>query len=157
MRSKHVPQIAVTISEPALHGQPGALPARAGSGASWPAELVRRMICDSAVTRFVLSLGHRVVESSHTRRTLTPHERRIKEIETGGVCQAAGCNHGPATGHRLIPHHPTPYAVEPVTSVEDSVLVCELTHHDVHEGGRAVRLKDGRVLGPFGWVQPHAA
>lgn len=156
-RGKHVPQIAITISEPALHDQPGALPGRARSGARWPAGLVRRLLCDSAITRFVLSLGHRVVEASHTERTLKPHERRIKDLETGGVCQAAGCSNGDATGYRLVPHHPTPYSIDPVTSLQDSVLFCELTHHDVHVGGRTVRLKDGRVLGPLGWIQKRSA
>ena len=156
-RGKHVPHIAVTISEAALHDQPGALPGRARSGAIWPAGLVRRTLCNSAVTRFVLSLGHRVIESSHTERTLKPHERRIKDIETGGVCQGAGCHRGHATGHRLIPHHPTPYAVNPVTSLDDAVYFCAVTHHDVHEGGKTIRLKDGRRLNADGWVADLAA
>jgi hypothetical protein len=154
VRGKHVPQIAITISEPALHGQPGALPGRATSGAIWPAALVRRLVCDSAITRFVLSLGHRVIESSHTERTLKPPERRIKDIETGGVCEGAGCGRGYATGHRLVPHHPTPYAIDPITSLDDAVYLCEVTHADVHEGGKTIRLKDGRRLGPNGWVMP---
>jgi hypothetical protein len=157
VRGKHVPLVAVTISESALHGLPGALPGRATSGAIWPAPLVRRMVCDSAITRFVLSLGRRVIEMSHAERTLKPHERRMKQVETGGVCQGAGCGRGERTGHRLIPHHPTPYAINPVTSVHDTVLFCELTHADVHVGGKTVRLKDGRVLGPDGWVHPCAA
>jgi hypothetical protein len=156
-RGKHVPQIAITISEPALHDQPGALPARVTSGAIWPAGLVRRMICDSAITRFVLSLGHRVIESSHTDRTLKPHERRIKQLETGGVCQAAGCSKGLHTGHPLTPHHPTPYSVDPVTSLNDTVLLCAVSHHDVHEGGKTIRLKDGRLIGPTGWIAASAA
>jgi hypothetical protein len=71
-RGKHVPHIGVTISEPALHDQPGALPGRATSGAIWPAGLVRRILCDSAITRFVLSLGHRssnpAIPSEHSSR-----------------------------------------------------------------------------------------
>jgi hypothetical protein len=157
VRGKHVPHIAVTISEPALHDRPGALPGRAISGAIWPARLVRQLLCDSAVTRFVLSLGHRVVESSHTQRTLKPHERRIKQIETGGICQAAGCQKGLHTGHRLIPHHVTAYAISGMTSLEDTVLFCDVTHHDLHEGARAIRLEDGRIVGPAGWVKSDAA
>lgn len=151
-RGKHVPHVGITISEAALHDQPGALPGRTTSGAIWPAALVRRTLCDSAITRFVLSLGHRVVESSHTERSIKPHERRIKDVETGGVCQAAGCYKGDQTGHRLIPHHVIPYAICGSTSLEDTVLVCEGTHHDVHDGDKTVRLKGGRVIGPLGWV-----
>jgi hypothetical protein len=157
LRGKHPPQLAITISEPALHGRGGALPARVASGARWPAALVRRLVCDSAITRFVLSLGHRVIETSHTGRTLTPHERRIKHLETGGVCQGAGCTRGEHTGHRLIPHHATPYALCGTTSLADTVLLCDVTHHDLHQGGKTVRLKDGRLLGLAGWVDRTAA
>jgi hypothetical protein len=156
-RGKHVPHIAVTISEPALHDQPGALPGRATSGAIWPAGLVRRILCNSAVTRFVLSLGHRVIESSHTERTLKPHERRIKDIETGGVCQGAGCHKGRHSGHALIPHHVTAYAICGTTSLDDTVYFCTVTHHDLHEGGKTIRLKDGRRVNASGWVRPNAA
>ncbi|MBK5306255.1 MAG: DUF222 domain-containing protein [Frankiaceae bacterium] len=156
-RGKHVPHVGITISEPALHDQPGALPGRATSGAIWPAGLVRRTLCNSTITRFVLSLGHRVIESSHTARTIKPHERRIKDIETGGICQAAGCHKGDQTGHRLIPHHATPYAICGTTSLDDTVLFCECTHHDLREGDKTIRLKDGRRLNAHGWVTDRAA
>ena len=32
----------------------------------------------------MLSLGRRVIELSHTERTLKPHERRLKRLETEG-------------------------------------------------------------------------
>jgi hypothetical protein len=157
LRGKHVPHIAVTISDTAVHNQPGALPARAASGARWPTALVRRVLCDSALTRYVLSLGHRVLETSHTERTLKPHERRIKQLETGGICQGAGCTRGPHSGHPLIPHHANPYALCGTTSLDDTVLFCAVTHHDLHEGGKTIRLKDGRLLSPTGWVETRAA
>jgi len=152
-RGKHAPHIAITIAADALHDQPGALPGRAASGASWPVGRVRHLLCDSAITRFVLGLGHRVMESSHTERTLKPHERRLKQLETGGVCQAAGCSKGLSSGHRLIPHHVRPYAVCRETSLLDTALLCESTHHDLHEGGKTIRLKDGRRLCASGWVE----
>jgi hypothetical protein len=152
VRGKHVPHLAIAVRGETLHRRAGALPARGQSGASLPVSLVRRLLCGSEITRFVLGLGHRVLESSHTERTLKPHERRIKDLETGGVCQGAGCRRGHATGHRLIPHHVAPYSRAGTTSLGDTALLCEVTHHDVHEGGKAVRLKDGRVIGPDGWV-----
>jgi hypothetical protein len=150
MRDKVAPHLAVTVSAAALHGAPGALPARGASGASLPIGLVRHWLCDSAITRFVLSLGNKVLEASHTARTLKAHERRVKHLETGGVCQGAGCTRG--SGHRLVPHHPVAYAVDPITSLADTVLLCERTHQDTHEGGRTILLKDGRYLGPDGWA-----
>ena len=149
-RDKVAPHVGVTVDLRTLHGMPGAIPAVGASGNTLPLSLVRQWMCDSSITRFVLGLGRRVIELSHTDRTLKPHERRAKHVETGGQCQGAGCTRGP--GHRLVPHHPVPYSVDPTTSLSDSVLLCDATHQDIHVGGRTIRLKDGRHLGPHGWV-----
>ena len=149
LRDKHAPHLAVTVSLDALTGRPGTLGPVGGSGTVLPRSLVRRWTCDGALTRFVLSLGRKVLETSHTERTLKPHERRAKRIETGGRCQGAGCTRGP--GHRLIPHHATPWASSGTTSLSDTVLLCEQTHHQLHDG-HTIGLKDGRHLGPHGWV-----
>ena len=150
-RDKVAPHIAVHIGPGALHGEPGALPAVGASGASLPLSLVRRWWCDSAATRFVMSLGRRVIEASHTERTLKAHERRAKQFETGGRCQASGCRCG--QGRRLIPHHPHPWWSSHTTSLRDSVLFCERDHALLHQG-RTIRLKDGRLLNERGWIQP---
>jgi hypothetical protein len=154
-RGKAVPHISIRVGADALHDQPGALPAVGGSGQSLPASLVRRLLCDSAVTRFVMGLGNKVIEMSHTARTIKEHERKAKIMETGGVCQAAGCHHPP--GLRLIPHHPDAYAKTGTTSFYDTVMLCEPSHNDVHEGGKTIRLKDGRLLSADGWVTASAA
>ncbi len=147
-RGKTAPQIQVTVGLDSLHGAPGTLGAVAASGTVLPRSLVRRWWCDSAVTRFVLGLGGRVVQTSHTERTLKAHERHAKAVETGGHCQGSGCTRGP--GHPLIPHHATPWAASRTTSVTDTVLLCEQTHHLLHTG-HPVRLKDGRWLDAHGW------
>ncbi len=154
LREKVAPHLAITVPIEALHDAPGALPPVAASGARLPRSLVRSWWCDSSVTRFVLGLGRRVVELSHTERTLKAHERRIKRIETGGRCQGAGCRRGP--GDRLVPHHVDPWSDVGTTSLGDTVLLCEQTHHDLHSG-KTILLKDGRRLGPHGWVTERAA
>jgi hypothetical protein len=98
----------------------------------------------------VLSLGRKVIETSHIERTLKPHERRAKRIETGNRCQIAGCRCGP--GATLIPHHPDPWWRCGTTSKDDTVLICESNHHDLHSGGHTLRLKDGRWLNEHGWT-----
>jgi hypothetical protein len=153
-RDKTAPHLSVTVPVEALHDEPGALPPVAASGARLPRSLVRTWWCDSAVTRFVMSLGHRVLETSHTERTLKAHERRAKRVETGGRCQGAGCCRGPGT--RLVPHHGEPWARCRTTSLSDAVLLCEQTHALLHRG-RTIRLKDGRRLGPDGWITEQAA
>jgi hypothetical protein len=149
-RGKVLPQIFVRVGLDTLHGAPGARPAVGGSGQRLPVSLVRRWWCDSAVTRFVMGLGNKVIEMSHTTRTLKPHERKAKVMETGGRCQAAGCTAPPGTP--LIPHHPNPWVHCGTTSFYDSVMVCDRSHDDIHVGGRTIRLRDGRLLGPNGWV-----
>jgi hypothetical protein len=149
-RGKALPQVFVRVGLDALHGAPGALPAVGGSGQRLPMSSVRRMVCDSAVTRFVMGLGNKVIEMSHTVRTIKAHERKAKLMETGGRCQAAGCTHPP--GVPLIPHHPDAYARSRLTSFYDTVLLCEPSHDDIHVGGRTIQLRDGRLLGPDGWV-----
>jgi hypothetical protein len=155
-RGKVVPHISVVCPVDTLASAPGALPALGGSGATVPLSLVKQLMCDSAVTRFVLSLGHQVIEMSHTVRTLKPHERKAKDVEVGGRCQAAHCRS--PHGTRLIPHHPDAYATSGTTSFYDTVMLCEGgCHDDVHVGGHVVRLRDGRALGPEGWLPVAAA
>jgi hypothetical protein len=149
-RGKVVPHVLVRVGADALQGRPGATPAVGGSGRTLPMSLVKQWLCDSAVTRFVLGLGGRVIEMSHTARTLKPHERRAKLMETGEVCQAAGCH--PPPGTPLVPHHPDAYARSGTTSFYDTVMFCDRSHDDIHVGGKTLRLKDGRLLGPNGWV-----
>jgi hypothetical protein len=159
-RDKVAPHLLVTVGLDALHGGPGARPAVAASGAALPLSLVRSWWCESAVSRLVLGLGRRVIEASHTERTLKAHERRAKVVETGGQCQGAGCTRGP--GHRLIPHHVDPWSRCGTTSLADTVLFCEPTHTQLHSG-KVIRLKDGRSLDADGWVvqvpgeSPHRA
>lgn len=155
LRDKVAPHVGVTVGSDLLEQQPGALPAVSPTtGARLPGSLVRRWLCDSAVTRFVLSLGGRVIETSHTERTLKGHERRIKKVETGNRCQVAGCRCGPSSGSpsRLVPHHPDAFARTGRTSLGDTVWICEANHHDLHSGKRTLRLRDGRWLDENGWT-----
>ena len=151
VRGKAQVCVNVTVSAEALTGVPGALPATGSAGQTLPISLVRRLACDNALTRFVLSLGHKVIETSHTSRTLKPHERTIKQLEVGGVCETAGCGRGDPTGHPLIPHHVTPYAQCKTTSLEDTVMLCEISHAHVHHGN-TIRLKNGRRINEHGWA-----
>ena len=149
-RGKVVPQISIRVGLDTVHDLPGALPAIGGSGQTLPGSLVRWLLCDSAITRFVMGLGNTVLEMSHTARTAKEHERRAKEMETGGVCQAAGCH--PPPGTPLVPHHPDAYAKTGTTSFYDTVMLCPSSHHDVHEGKKTIRLKDGRLMSEAGWI-----
>jgi hypothetical protein len=147
-RDKVAPHVGVIVGIESLHGEAGSLPPLSTvTGRPLPLRLVRRWWCDSAATRFVMSLGRRVLETSHTERTLKAHERRAKQVETGAVCQGAGCS-----GHGTIPHHPDPWWKTGITSYREAVMLCKRTHHDVHDGKKTIRLKDGRWLNEHGWA-----
>ncbi|HVM28594.1 MAG TPA: DUF222 domain-containing protein [Mycobacteriales bacterium] len=155
VRGKTAPHIAVIVPLGFLEGLPGALPARTEHGLRLSREQVRRMAGGSLFTRLVLDARNRVVEVSHTQRTSTALERLILKVQGGCTCSGAGCARGPATGHRLIPHHASLFSKTGTTELDDTVLLCELTHdHHLHDQRRNIRLKDGRVLGPDGSVRP---
>ena len=149
-RGKAVPHLLITVPLAALNDEPGAAPAIAASGASIPAPLARRWLSDSHLTRLVLSLGRRVIETSHTQRTLKAHERHALHVQWGGRCAAAGCPSPPGTP--LVPHHPNSWASTRTTSYTDSIPVCHHTHHDLHQGHKTIRLRDGRYLSADGWT-----
>ena len=152
VRGKAPITMSITVSSEALHGVPGALPATGSAGQTLPISLVRRLACEgTAFTRFIMSLGNRVIASSHTSRTLSPHERKIKRIETGGICEAAGCTRGDPTGDPLIPHHIEPHAKCGTTSLADTAMFCDISHADLHHG-KTIRLKNGRRINENGWV-----
>jgi hypothetical protein len=154
VRGKAAPHVAITASLDFVEGVPGSLPARAEHGTRCSREQLRRLLCRSTFTRLVLDAQRRVVEASHTQRTSTALERLVLKVQGGAVCSGAACARGPATGHRLIPHHASLFSRTGTTELADTVLLCEPDHdHELHARGRRLRLKDGRVLGPDGWVR----
>ena len=153
LRDKVAPHLAVTVGLETLLDVPGTLPAVSdANGAVLPAGLVRRLLCDGRLTRVVLGLGRRVREVSHSARTATAHERRELHVRWGGRCAEAGCPSPPGTA--LTPHHVQPFAEVGHTAIDDTVPICEVTHRDVHVGRRSVTLRDGRRIGPHGWLGP---
>ncbi len=84
-RGKAVPHLLITVPLATLNNEPGAPPAVAASGASIPAPLARRWLCDSQLTRLVLSLGgHRDQphpadpQSPRTTRPARPMGRPVR-------------------------------------------------------------------------------
>jgi hypothetical protein len=153
-RGKAAPHVGVTVDLDFVQGVPGSLPARTRHGARLSRQQIRELLCRSTFTRLVLDATSRVVEVGHTQRTSTALERLILGVQCGGVCQRAGCGNGPRNGYRLRPHHGELFSNTGRTALDDTVLICEPDHdHELHGKGRALRLKDGRVLGPNGWIR----
>jgi hypothetical protein len=156
LRDKVAPHVSVVVENDFLHGVPGALPARTASGARWSRRQVRRLLSDSVFTRMVRDASHRIIEVSHTERTLKGFERRILHAQWGSTCAGATCCRGPATGDRLVPHHPELFSRTGTTSLHEAIPLCEQEHFQLHDG-KLIKLKDGRWLGPDGWVGQRSA
>jgi hypothetical protein len=52
----------------------------------------------------------------------------------------------------VIPHHVLGYAEDQVTSLDETLPVCEVLHRDLHVGHKTVRLRDGRYVNEHGFV-----
>jgi hypothetical protein len=153
-RGKAAPHVVVTVPVEYLAGIPGALPGRTASGGRLTRDQVRDLLCRGQFTRMVMDARNRVVEVSHTQRTATALERLILHVQTGGVCQRRACGNGPRTGHPLVPHHVELFSDTGTTALDDTVWICDVDHdHYLHGQDRNLTLKDGRVIGPNGWVR----
>lgn len=156
-REKAAPHLLVTVDHEYLSGRPGALPARGAGGSHLTRRQLAGLGCDVRVTRLVLDAGRRVVEASHTQRTATALERLIVHTTWAGRCAVTGCARGPDTGHRLTPHHAELYSTTRTTALADTVPLCDTDHDLLHRRRRALRLRDGRWIGPDGWTQARAS
>lgn len=147
--------VNVTLPADAVDGRPGALPPLGDSGMPLARSLVKRWWCDARVTAFFLRRGGTVLGAAHVGRTLTALERRAALIQYDNRCAGVGCCRGkPDPLRPLRPHHVLRFAEDGVTRLEDTVMVCDTLHHDLHDGGQTVRLRDGRLLREQGWVDP---
>jgi len=145
-------QVNVTLSSDLIQGQPGARPATADSGAMIPRSMLHRWWCDSRVTGYVLNRGGQALRAVHLGRTLTALERRAAAIEHRNRCAGIGrCRSGTDPTTELVPHHVRRYTDDGVTSLTDTVLVCDVLHRDLHEGQQRLRLRNGRYLTENGW------
>ena len=148
-------QIVVTVAAETLDRQPGALPGRTGSGRPVSCRLIRRWACGSALTRHVLSLarhGHRR-RATPSGPSPAPNDAPCTP-RPADAARATGCTRSTRhPGTVLHPHHATPWALSGTTSLADTVHLCDQCHGHLHRG-HPLRLRDGRRLGPDGWLPP---
>ena len=140
--------LTIIIREETLTQQGGALPARLADGTRLPASAAQRLGCDGRLSAVIVdALGH-ALHASGTHRHATQRERRALHAQWGG-CAIDGCTE-PFSHTR--PHHVIPWWLSKITRLKDLAPLCEHHHHDIHEGKRTLRLRDGRHIGPLGWV-----
>ena len=108
-------------------------------GGTLPAETVRRMACDSAITR-ITGLGELEQEITHASRTIPPATRRAL-VARDQHCVFPGCDRPSpwCDGHHLVF-----WADGGPTKLENLGLVCGPHHRKLHEEGWTLNRKDGR-------------
>ncbi|MFE7506942.1 DUF222 domain-containing protein [Promicromonospora sp. NPDC057488] len=128
---------ATTGSAAGLLGSGGAVFTESGSRI--PRGLLRRLACDSAVTRIVFGPDGAVLDVGRARRTVSGQMRRAV-IARDGHCVFPGCDQPPS---RCEVHHAvTHWADGGDTSVSNSALLCWFHHQLVDTRGITMHWAD---------------
>jgi hypothetical protein len=135
------PQIIITTSVETLAGMAGAPAGRLQWGGTVPAETVRRLACDSAITR-ITGLGELEQEITHASRVLPPATRRAL-VARDQHCVFPGCDRPAPWCHG---HHLKFWGEGGPTRLENLGLVCGAHHRKVHEEGWSLARKDSRWI-----------
>ncbi len=132
-RSKVRANVNVIVDLPTLQGEGWASRSRAELVGIGPAalETVRRLLCDSHLTRIVTNGTSQVLDVGRNSRFVSEPQRAALIVRDGG-CVFPSCNRD----HRWCDaHHLTPYVESNRTDLPDLVLLCTRHHTAVHEGG----------------------
>ena len=105
--------------------------ARLGSGQTVSNETARHIACDSAITRVLFGPDGMPLNIGRTQRLVPAHIRRAAEARDGG-CVFAGCRN---PSWWCDAHHVAEWIADHgETSVENTALLCERHHTQVHHG-----------------------
>ncbi|WP_225753568.1 HNH endonuclease signature motif containing protein [Actinotalea sp. Marseille-Q4924] len=119
---------------------PGAPRAGTAGPATWddttpvPLTVLRRLACDSEITRILLGPGSTILDVGRAARTVTGQLRRAV-ITRDRHCAYPGCHTPP---DRCEVHHPHHWADGGPTSLTNSVLLCWHHHDHVHRTGTTI-------------------
>ncbi len=144
--------LTVTCSLASLLGEPGAVPGllhRPGlPPVPLPAATLQRLGCDSILSAVLTDAAGHPVGAAGSHRSATLRERRALRTQWGPTCAVQGCSNT-----RTVPHHVVPWWLAKQTVLKDLAPLCEHCHHDLHEGRRTLRLRDGRWIDERGWAR----
>ena len=148
------PHLVIRASLDTLLGAPGAPAGELEVGGSVPAETVRRLACDAALTR-ITGRGELEAEISHASRSIPPSTRRAVEARDRR-CVAGSCDRPPQWTDC---HHLRHWTQGGPTIPPNLVLLCRRHHRMVHEGGWGLRRGEhGRwgLVPPIKLIAAHA-
>jgi hypothetical protein len=132
MLRKHRAQVAATISaEDLLDHETVADAARLGSGQTVSNEVTRQLACDSVITRVLFGPDGTPLSIGRAQRLVPAPIRKAAEARDGG-CVFAGCAN---PTWWCDAHHVQEWVADHgETSVENTALLCERHHTQVHHG-----------------------
>lgn len=124
------PHLTVTASEATLRAEPGCPAGDMRWAGPVVADTVRRIACDSTVTRVVLGAGGEPLDVGRATRVIPGPMRRALVVRDGG-CKFPGCDRPPEWTDG---HHVQHWADGGETKLSNLVLLCRHHHRAVHEG-----------------------
>jgi hypothetical protein len=135
------PQVAVKVTSGDLADPAtGRGAATLGFGGIVSAATARQVACDAELRRYLLSLDSELLDLGRTERIVTPGLRKAVELRDE-TCVFAGCD-APAWWCEV--HHVIHWLFGGETNLENSALLCERHHTQVHHGFRVERDTAGR-------------
>src|SRR4051794_13500586 len=135
------PQVAVKIgSDDLADPAAGRGTAELGFGGVLSAAKARQVACDTELRRYLISLDRELLDLGRSQRLATPALRKAVELRDE-TCVFAGCD---APAWWCDVHHVIHWLFGGETSLENSALLCERHHTQVHHGFRVERDTAGR-------------
>jgi hypothetical protein len=135
------PQVAVKVtSEDLADAATGKGAAALGFGGIVSAAKARQIACDADLRRYLIDPDGELLDLGRSQRLATPALRKAVELRDES-CVFAGCD-GPAWWCDV--HHVIHWLFGGETSLENSALLCERHHTQVHHGFRIQRDRAGR-------------
>jgi hypothetical protein len=113
---------------------------------------LRRVSCDSWVTRVLLNSDGVPLDVGREHRLVTPGLRRAV-VARDRCCTFPGCDRPPSW---CVAHHIVHWVDGGPTSLDNLVLLCQRHHTLIHHGEWAVRLGPDQLpefIPPF-WIDP---
>src|SRR6267143_2073316 len=148
------PHLVIRASLDTLLGMDGAPAGELETGGLVPAETVRRIACDAALSR-ITGRGELEAEISRASRS-TPAATRRAVAARDRTCVAGSCDRPPQWTDC---HHLQHWTQGGPTKLPNLVLLCRRHHRMVHEGGwRLRRGEQGRweLVPPMKLIAAHA-
>ena len=134
------PHLIIRASVDTLIGAPGSPGGDLDGGTIIPAETVRRIACDAAISR-IIGKGELDAEITRASRSTPPATRRALAVRDRG-CVAEHCSRPPQWTDT---HHVKHWIDQGPTTMTNLILLCRPHHRKVHEEGWGLqRLTTGR-------------